>query len=117
MFSAPTGGYLWVTTILRRELYPAMVDAKVPREGPTGGKRTFHSFRHTFAKLAMENGRQMTWLSKHLGHSSLIVTSTVYGHFGVCGAEARGARDGRRVRGLKCAYRCAYGSASAASCR
>lgn len=23
----------------------------------------------------------MTWLSKHLGHSSLIVTSTVYGHW------------------------------------
>lgn len=63
-------GYLSNTTILRRELYPAMVAAGIPREGPTGEKRTFHSLRHTFAKRALENGRQITWLSRHLGHSS-----------------------------------------------
>ena len=26
--------------------------------------------------------RQLIWLSRHLGHSSLKVTSDVYGHFG-----------------------------------
>lgn len=39
------------------------------------------SFRHTFAKRALENGRQITWLSRHLGHSSLKVTTDVYGHW------------------------------------
>lgn len=58
-----------------------MVAAGVDRVGPTGARRTFHSFRHTYAKRAMESGRPITWLSKHLGHSSLIVTSTVYGHW------------------------------------
>jgi integrase len=74
-------GYLSATTVLRRELYPAMVTAEVPRVGPTGERRTFHSFRHTFAKRALENGRRITWLSRHLGHSTLKVTTDVYGHF------------------------------------
>jgi integrase len=75
-------GYLNPTTVLRRELYPAMKRASVPRVGPTGEKRTFHSFRHTHAKVALETGRQLIWLSRRLGHSSLKVTSDVYGHFG-----------------------------------
>jgi Phage integrase family len=51
------------------------------RVGPTGDKRTFHSLRHTFARIAIEHNRPIFWLSKHLGHSSLSVTSNVYGHF------------------------------------
>jgi integrase len=62
-------------------LYGAMRDARVPREGPTGEKRTFHSFRHTFAKTALENGRDLFWLSRHLGHQSLAVTTEIYGHW------------------------------------
>jgi integrase len=74
-------GYLNPPTLLRRELYPAMKRAGIDRVGPTGEKRTFHSFRHTYAKLALENGRRITWLSRHLGHSSLKVTTDIYGHF------------------------------------
>jgi integrase len=74
-------GYLSATTVLRRELYPALKAAGIPRVGPTGEKRTFHSFRHTYAKRALENGRRITWLSRHLGHSSLKVTTDIYGHF------------------------------------
>ena len=55
--------------------------AGIPRVGPTGEKRTFHSLRHTFARIAIEHNRPIFWLSKHLGHSSLDVTSNVYGHF------------------------------------
>lgn len=74
-------GYMNPQVILRRRLYPALKRAGIPRVGPTGEKRTFHSFRHTFAKRALESGRQITWLSRHLGHSSLAVTSEVYGHW------------------------------------
>jgi integrase len=74
-------GYVVDSTIRRRELYPAMGRAGVSRVGPTGELRTFHSFRHTFAKRALENGAQITWLSRHLGHSSLKVTTDVYGHW------------------------------------
>ena len=58
-----------------------MERAEIARVGPTGEKRTFHSFRHTFAKRALESGAQVTLLSRHLGHSSLKVTTDVYGHW------------------------------------
>ncbi|MGH3041990.1 MAG: tyrosine-type recombinase/integrase [Gaiellaceae bacterium] len=74
-------GYIIHSTIRRRELYPAMTRAGISRAGPTGELRTFHSFRHTFAKRALESGTQITWLSRHLGHSSLSVTTDVYGHW------------------------------------
>jgi integrase len=54
-----------------------MTSADVPRVGPTQEKRTFHSFRHTIAKRALESGAQITWLSRHLGHSSLKVTTDI----------------------------------------
>jgi integrase len=73
--------FLSGTTLLRRELYPAMRRAGVPRMGPTHEGRTFHSFRHTFAKRALESGAQITWLSRHLGHSTLKVTTDIYGHW------------------------------------
>jgi len=74
-------GYLVNGTILKRELYPAMERAGVSRVGPTGERRTFHSFRHTFARIALEHGAELTWLSRHLGHSSTAVTDRVYGHW------------------------------------
>jgi integrase len=79
--SAGDQGFLSPTVVLRRHLYPAMSAAKIPRVGPTLEKRTFHSFRHTFAKRALESGAQITWLSRHLGHSSLKVTTDIYGHW------------------------------------
>jgi integrase len=74
-------GHMAGTTVLRREGYPAMEAARVPRVGPTGEKRTFHSLRHTFARVAAEGGAELTWLSRHLGHSSTAVTYQVYGHW------------------------------------
>ncbi len=38
-------------------------------------------FRHSFAKVALEGGRPIAWLSRHLGHSSVSITDGVYGHF------------------------------------
>lgn len=74
-------GFLTPSVVLRRHLYPAMANARIPRVGPTQEKRTFHSFRHTFAKRALESGAQITWLSRHLGHSTLKVTTDIYGHW------------------------------------
>ena len=73
--------FLSPTVVLRRHLYPAMAAAEIRRVGPTQEKRTFHSFRHTFAKRALESGAQITWVSRHLGHSSLKVTTDIYGHW------------------------------------
>ena len=82
VFPHPHGtAFLDPPVVLRRHLYPAMARAGVPRVGPTLEKRTFHSFRHTFAKRALESGAEITWLSRHLGHSTLKVTTDIYGHW------------------------------------
>ena len=81
VFPGGATGFLTPSVVLRRQLYPAMVRAGIPRVGPTLEKRTFHSFRHTFAKRALESGTQITWLSRHLGHSTLKVTTDTYGHW------------------------------------
>jgi integrase len=81
VFHDGSGGFLSPFPLLRRWLYPAMAGAGIARVGPTQEKRTFHSFRHTFAKRALENGAQITWLSRHLGHSTLKVTTDIYGHW------------------------------------
>lgn len=58
-----------------------MEAAEVPRVGPTGEKRTFHSLRHTFVRIALEAHRPLAWVSRHLGHSGVQVTDKCYGHF------------------------------------
>jgi integrase len=72
--------------ILRRELYPAMKRAGVPRVGPAA---------HV-PRIAIENNRPTFWLSKHLGHSSFDVTSNVYGHF----EKATRRREAEEMAGL-----------------
>lgn len=85
-------GHLSGSNLLRRYLYPAMARAGIPRTGPTGESRVFHSLRHTYAKRALENGAQITWLSRHLGHSSLKVTTDIYGHWERAERKAQAAR-------------------------
>jgi integrase len=88
-------GYLSPSNILRRHFYPAMERAGIPRVGPTGERRVFHSLRHTFSKRALETGSQLTWLSRHLGHSSLKVTTDIYGHW----ERAERRAQARRMEG------------------
>jgi hypothetical protein len=44
--AASKSGYLNDQVARKHLLYPAMQRAGSPRVGPTGGRRTFHSFRH-----------------------------------------------------------------------
>jgi integrase len=85
-------GHLSASNLLRRCLYPAMTRAGIARLGPTGEPRVFHSLRHTYAKRALENGVQITWLSRQLGHSSLKVTTDIYGHWERAERKAQAAR-------------------------
>ena len=80
-YASSPQSFLAPTYLLRRQLYPAMARAGIQRAGPTQELRTFHSFRHTFAKRALESGAEITWLSRHLGHSTLKVTTDIYGHW------------------------------------
>jgi integrase len=81
VFPGSRSGVFLHDGVIRWNLYEAMEKAGVLREGPTGEKRTFHSFRHTYAKRALETGRAIFWLSRQLGHSSVNVTTERYGHW------------------------------------
>ena len=41
---------------------------------------SFHSLRHTHATMLLENGLDMEYVSKRLGHSSIVLTSKIYSH-------------------------------------
>lgn len=44
----------------------------------TFGGLSFHSFRHTHATMLLENGLELDYVSKRLGHSSIYTTANVY---------------------------------------
>jgi integrase len=87
LFPSTVGGYLETTNITRRLLYGAMENAEppqgqrlrkgewgIPRVGERGNLRSFHSFRHTYARLVLESGGDRFWLQQQLGHSSAAMT-------------------------------------------
>ena len=39
-----------------------------------------HIFRHTFATLALKNGKSLKWVSQALGHSTTAITADMYIH-------------------------------------
>jgi integrase len=80
VFELETGGFLDASNTLR-VLYAAMKRAGIPRVGERGGTRDFHSFRHSFARVALENGAQLEWVQSVLGHSSITLTRDTYGHW------------------------------------
>jgi integrase len=78
VFEHETGGHLDGGQVLD-VLYAAMERAGIPRVGERGGKRTFHSFRNTFARITLENGALLEWVQAQLGHSSITLTRDLYG--------------------------------------
>ena len=70
-----------VSYITRRILYKAMRAAGIPREGEHGRKRTFHSTRHSFARIALQNGARIDWVQRQLGHASITLTVDRYGRW------------------------------------
>jgi site-specific recombinase XerD len=60
------------------------------RAGVTGVRVSPHTFRHTFARMFLENGGKIHDLSLLLGHSSVVVTENYLKDF-----NSRGARQGQ----------------------
>jgi integrase len=82
VFEKETGGHVDSAYVIRRVLYPAMTRGGISRKGEHGRNRTFHSFRHTFARITLENGAEITWVKEQLGHQSINLTVDTYGRWG-----------------------------------
>lgn len=72
IFVAPEGGPLRRSTFRTRVFDPAVGRAELE-------KLTFHDLRHTAAGLMIEMGAHIEAIKQRLGHSSIRVTSDVYG--------------------------------------
>lgn len=71
--------------VLAKEVWPRLLKLAGAR------KLKFHSLRHTFASLLIEQGESLAYIQDQLGHSSIQITVDTYGHL-VPGAN-RGAVD------------------------
>lgn len=61
------------SNFLRRHFYPALLAANLPRI-------RFHDLRHTYCALLLDQGENIKYIQRQMGHSSIKVTLDIYGH-------------------------------------
>ena len=65
----------------RSVLYPALERAGIPRIGERGRSATSIRSGTPSPGLALEDGAEITWVQRQLGHSSITLTVDTYGHW------------------------------------
>ena len=73
IFPSMAGKPMCQSHMLSRHFFPALTAAELPRI-------RFHDLRHTYASLKFEQADNLIYISKQMGHSSPVVTSTIYAH-------------------------------------
>jgi integrase len=73
VFPSEVGNPMCQSNLLNRHFFPALTAAELP-------KIRFHDLRHTYASLKIEQGENIVYISRQMGHSSPVVTSTIYAH-------------------------------------
>jgi len=94
LFTREEGGHIHSDYTRRHVLYPALARAGIERTGERGRERDFHSFRHSFARIALEHGAEITWVQRQLGHSSITLTVDLYGSWARSAEKAQAEKLG-----------------------
>lgn len=85
VFTAPAGGMIRHSKWYERIWQPACVAAGLGVWEQAGTRRRYvglrvHDLRHTHAAILISDGRPLSAISRRLGHSSVAITDTLYGH-------------------------------------
>jgi integrase len=75
LFTMPQGGPLWHRTFWSRYWVRAFEDSTLPEPRPR-----WHDLRHSHASWLISRNVPLTVIQRRLGHSSIKVTSDLYGH-------------------------------------
>jgi integrase len=82
VFANGQDGHLSGSNISNRILNPALVAAGIPKVGDDSPEpRSFHTFRHNYARAMLEAGQPLQWVADELGQESTATTELVYGHW------------------------------------
>jgi integrase len=93
VFPAETGGVVRPRHA-RNALYSALRRAGVDRRGESGRLRNWHSLRHSYARICLENGAALDWVRRQLGHANVRLTIETYGTWSRSAAKAEAVRLG-----------------------
>ena len=83
VFRTSNGKPLRPNNITRRSFRNALRDAEAARAKaklPAIGPLRWHDLRHTFGSIKIEQGENIYYVQRQMGHSSIQVTIDIYGH-------------------------------------
>lgn len=90
VFPNSRGEHLSPANMNDRVLNPALAAAGIAKVGDGSPEpRSFHTFRHCYARLMLEHGQDLQWVADEMGHESTATTELIYGHWS---QEARRAK-------------------------
>lgn len=92
VFPSEAGTPLDATNMLRRQFFQALRRAGLPRI-------RFHSLRHAYASLLIDQGENPKYIQAQLGHSSINMTMDIYGHLMKTVNQKAASRLGRAIFG------------------
>ena len=73
VFPAQGGGPLNHSVLLRKHFWPALKRAQLPRV-------RFHDLRHSYASLLIDQGENIKYIQKQMGHADPTITLKTYAH-------------------------------------
>jgi integrase len=83
VFTTPAGGPMEPDNFIKRNFTDTLERAneeRVKNDLPAIDKIRWHDLRHTFGSLKIDQGEDLLYVSRQMGHSSIQVTADIYAH-------------------------------------
>ncbi len=83
LFEMPTGTAMHRENFVKRNFEKVLEKAKANKAKtnlPPIGKVRWHDLRHTLGSLKIDQGEDIVYVSRQMGHASVSITADVYAH-------------------------------------